>query len=110
MRFARKALASLIFLAVTNGLGGFGLIRPVSATAHQPVKPKGLRGRGPCGMCRARGEARCCSSVVEHPLGKGEVESSILSNSTISLASNLNKLLIPMGPFPSLVVLEGGTL
>ena len=25
----------------------------------------------------------CCSSVVEHSLGKGEVESSILSNSTI---------------------------
>ena len=26
---------------------------------------------------------RCSSSVVEHSLGKGEVESSILSNSTI---------------------------
>ena len=30
--------------------------------------------------------ARCSSSVVEHSLGKGEVESSILSCSTISLA------------------------
>lgn len=27
---------------------------------------------------------RCCSSEVEHSLGKGEVESSILSSSTIS--------------------------
>ena len=27
--------------------------------------------------------ARCCSSVVEHSLGKGEVVSSILINSTI---------------------------
>ncbi len=26
---------------------------------------------------------RCCSSVVEHSLGKGEAESSILSSSTI---------------------------
>jgi hypothetical protein len=26
----------------------------------------------------------CCSSVVEHSLGKGEVESSILSNSTMA--------------------------
>ena len=26
---------------------------------------------------------RCCSSVVEHSLGKGEVDSSILSSSTI---------------------------
>ena len=25
---------------------------------------------------------RCCSSVVEHPLGKGEVVSSILTSST----------------------------
>jgi hypothetical protein len=28
------------------------------------------------------GRRRCCSSVVEHPLGKGEVESSIPSSST----------------------------
>jgi hypothetical protein len=31
----------------------------------------------------AFGAARCCSSVVEHSLGKGEVDSSILSSSTI---------------------------
>ena len=30
---------------------------------------------------------RCCSSVVEHPLGKGEVDSSILSSSTSLLSS-----------------------
>ena len=35
---------------------------------------------------RARG--RCRSSVVEHPLGKGEVDSSILSGSTSQLAPN----------------------
>jgi hypothetical protein len=38
---------------------------------------------------------RCSSSVVEHPLGKGEVESSILSCSTIKikdLAENLKVL------------------
>ena len=29
---------------------------------------------------------RCCSSVVERTLGKGEVESSILSSSTISFS------------------------
>ena len=32
---------------------------------------------------RVRQGLGCCSSVVEHSLGKGEVESSILSNSTI---------------------------
>ena len=32
----------------------------------------------------AKDRRGCCSSVVEHSLGKGEVESSILSNSTIS--------------------------
>jgi hypothetical protein len=30
---------------------------------------------------------RCCSSLAEHSLGKGEVESSILSSSTIFLKS-----------------------
>src|SRR4029078_6024870 len=30
----------------------------------------------------AAGQVRCCSSVVEHPLGKGEVVSSILTSST----------------------------
>ncbi len=30
-------------------------------------------------------QARCCSSVVEHSLGKGEVDSSILSSSTIRI-------------------------
>ncbi len=34
---------------------------------------------------------RCSSSVVEHPLGKGEVESSILSCST----SKINKIASP---------------
>ena len=34
---------------------------------------------------------RCSSSVVEHPLGKGEVESSILSCSTIRLPKNTEK-------------------
>src|SRR2546421_6254 len=37
----------------------------------------------------------CCrSSVVEHPLGKGEVVSSILPGSTIRSPSHFNKLLI----------------
>ena len=34
-----------------------------------------------------RGPGRCCSSVVEHPLGKGEVDSSILSSSTRDMYS-----------------------
>src|SRR5262245_1123365 len=36
---------------------------------------------------RPRSAARCGSSVVEHPLGKGEVESSILSRSTSPAAA-----------------------
>jgi hypothetical protein len=34
---------------------------------------------------RLSGIRRCCSSVVEHSLGKGEVESSIPSSSTMIL-------------------------
>jgi hypothetical protein len=44
--------------------------------------------RGACGRSRTLSAAtpkRCSSSVVEHSLGKGEVESSILSCSTIFL-------------------------
>jgi hypothetical protein len=40
-----------------------------------------------------RPHRRCCSSEVEHSLGKGEVESSILSSSTI----NLDNILICIG-------------
>jgi hypothetical protein len=51
-----------------------------------------LRSRGPCGKDRpaskglladSRIRARCRSSVVEHSIGNGEVDSSILSGSTI---------------------------
>ncbi len=46
--------------------------------------PTGLRPGADRGIyCPARGAPRCCSSVVEHSLGKGEVDSSILSSSTI---------------------------
>src|SRR5438067_5307540 len=42
---------------------------------------------------KARGpEAGCRSSVVEHPLGKGEVVSSILTGSTTYSSKNLNKI------------------
>ncbi len=43
--------------------------------------------------CVRRDPVCCRSSVVEHSLGKGEVESSILSGSTIFI-SNFNKLLV----------------
>ena len=46
--------------------------------------------------------ARCRSSVVEHPLGKGEVDSSILSSST----SNLNDLPHTKPMFSSLTSLQ----
>ena len=39
-----------------------------------------------------RHDAGCGSSVVEHTLGKGEVESSILSHSTIPETCNINGL------------------
>src|SRR5260370_40853855 len=54
-----------------------------------------LRARGPCGKDRPPcsglfwpspvSGARCRSSVVEHSIGNGEVDSSILSGSTIHL-------------------------
>ena len=36
-----------------------------------------------CGIASNSPAQGCCSSEVEHSLGKGEVESSILSSSTI---------------------------
>ena len=49
----------------------------------------GLRPRaGGARRTAASAKVRCCSSVVEHSLGKGEVESSILSCSTIYLNKN----------------------
>src|SRR6478736_9243320 len=57
-----------------------------------PDPPACLRQRGPCGKNRPLGgsllgrfpeyRARCRSSVVEHSIGNGEVDSSILSGST----------------------------
>jgi hypothetical protein len=35
-------------------------------------------------------KARCRSSVVEHPLGKGEVVSSILTGSTINTPGSID--------------------
>src|SRR5262249_26509186 len=59
----------------------------------RPLNGSRLRPMGPCGKDRrTRGRfligrfshpaRRCRSSVVEHPLGKGEVVSSILTGST----------------------------
>jgi hypothetical protein len=45
-------------------------------------KDRAARGRIPCFAC-SQTARRCRSSVVEHPLGKGEVVSSILPGSTI---------------------------
>ena len=58
----------------------YGTSRPVrGATARRSRTAFRLTGQKAIGSAR-----RCCSSsVVEHSLGKGEVESSILSCSTI---------------------------
>src|SRR5690606_35479870 len=50
---------------------------------HTPLHPRALASKSPPRVQR-RTSRRCGSSVVEHSLGKGEVESSILSHSTIS--------------------------
>ncbi len=42
----------------------------------------------PVAWCAPFTPRRCCSSVVEHSLGKGEAESSILSSSTILSLDN----------------------
>ena len=67
-----------------------------------PDPPTCLRQRGPCGKNRPLGgslfgrfpeyRACCRSSVVEHSIGNGEVDSSILSGSTI-LSGNSRHLL-----------------
>ena len=70
---------------------------PFDFTAiYRPPRSRAcLRARGPCGKNRTARRCRlgrfclpraCCrSSVVEHSLGKGEVDSSILSGSTIKI-------------------------
>src|SRR5262249_20714130 len=47
-------------------------------------------------VCPGAPPRGCCSSVVEHPLGKGEVDSSILSGSTIYI----NTLWLQTPPAP----------
>ncbi len=42
---------------------------------------------------RRQAARRCCSSVVEHSIGNGEVDSSILSSSTIKMPNGVNNLL-----------------
>ena len=81
-----------------GGFGGFlGHLRLISAMSpgcQGATCDDSLIAAGQCGTSppasriasRRTGEpllVRCGSSVVEHPLGKGEVESSILSRSTI---------------------------
>jgi hypothetical protein len=75
---------------------GHGLVCPLILSGHDRPSCRGaartsrLRRAACCGRFRPQircfgfGRARlcCCSSVVEHSLGKGEVESSIPSNST----------------------------
>jgi hypothetical protein len=65
-----------------------------------PDRPARLRGIRPCGKDRpallgpfgrfSLSGARCRSSVVEHSIGNGEVDSSILSGSTSSPNNNNN--------------------
>ena len=50
--------------------------------ASMICQARGLRKAKACGMCPLI-LVRCCSSVVEHSIGNGEVDSSILSSSTI---------------------------
>ena len=68
----------------------FGRFGALAATP-----PECLRQKGPCGKNRPPegafwpilySRACCRSSVVEHSIGNGEVDSSILSGSTIYLA------------------------
>lgn len=57
--------------------------RPMSAQKTSRLSDRhNLRSRESCGRSPPH-SGRCRSSVVEHSLGKGEVESSILSGSTI---------------------------
>src|SRR5262249_7382483 len=65
--------------------GSLGRDRPLNGSRLRPMWPCGkdrrTRGRFPIGRF-SHPPRRCRSSVVEHPLGKGEVVSSILTGST----------------------------
>ena len=74
----------------------YWLIAPTAYTAPA-VSWRVASGRG----CAAKGDplesagfraGRCRSSVVEHSLGKGEVESSILSGSTIPIPRGVRNI------------------
>src|SRR5690606_21063833 len=63
-----------------NEHGGLRVNRPCKGGVPVALSARPAQGHAVPAMLRC-----CCSSVVEHSLGKGEVESSILSNSTIIL-------------------------
>jgi hypothetical protein len=81
-------------------LGAGGARRKALWRSDRPLDGARLRHFRPCGKDRrARSQvpfsllppaSRCRSSVVEHPLGKGEVVSSILTGSTSRLNGHLD--------------------
>lgn len=62
--------------------GSIPLTTTINASLAQLVEVSDLESEG-CRFESYMGHQRCSSSVVEHTLGKGEAESSILSCSTI---------------------------
>ena len=97
-RFGRLFRGFAFAQIITQGLGPFLKLVGGLVNLHRilNVDKSGVTGhkfycRFPCKLGKtllfAR-KARCCSSVVEHTLGKGEVESSILSCSTIFPVAN----------------------
>ena len=79
------------------GAAGLALIQGSEAACSRSPRacaPSSLVARigPPCGpfWADSRVEVRCRSSVVEHSIGNGEVDSSILSGSTIHLLENID--------------------
>jgi hypothetical protein len=87
LRRRRFSLSAAASLSSRDGAGLGGVLPCFSMNTgigSRCVRHQGVAGRPWLGLREAPSKRfSCCSSVVEHSLGKGEVESSILSNSTI---------------------------
>ena len=88
-RFRRPFFALVLISAKARHAGIYPPVRPLRKR-HRRLAPPGALWQFPPHSRRAifRSAFSCCrSSVVEHPLGKGEVECSIHSGSTIPLSA-----------------------
>ena len=82
-RLNRLAGSSRRFLPILGPSGPARVLAPEGSLWQEPAACGGLLGRFP------EYRACCRSSVVEHSIGNGEVDSSILSGSTIRSRKSL---------------------